>query len=105
MTVEARARLGVRIRQARVEAKLSQTQLADRIGAHFTSVSDWERGKNAPSSRHLMSVARETDKPLAFFADDDEEEAASMGLTRFQLDVLATLAVALEPYRKREATA
>lgn len=55
---------GTKIRAARLAVKAetaddrgSQTWLADAIGAHPTSVSDWERGRTQPSLRHLMSVA------------------------------------------------
>jgi transcriptional regulator with XRE-family HTH domain len=55
---------GTKIRAARLAVKQetagkkgSQTWLADAIGAHPTSVSDWERGDTQPSTRHLMSIA------------------------------------------------
>lgn len=61
--------LGSRIRQARRQAELSQSQLALRIGAHVTSVSDWERGVNEPSVRHMTSIAEATGKPLDWFVE------------------------------------
>lgn len=65
------------IRQAK-EPKLSQSQLGHRIGAHVTSISDWERGANSPSSRHIAGLARELGVPAdSFFTsggDDDDEE-------------------------------
>lgn len=64
--------LGSRIRQARRHAGLSQSELAAKIGAHPTSVSDWERGVNEPSVRHMTSIARETDKPLDWFVESRE---------------------------------
>lgn len=55
---------GTKIRAARLAVKEttagkkgSQTWLAECIGAHPTSVSDWERGDTQPSLRHLMSIA------------------------------------------------
>lgn len=38
--------------------KGSQSWLAYTIGAHVTSISDWERGANAPSPRHLSALAQ-----------------------------------------------
>lgn len=35
----------------------SQSWLAEQIGAHVTSVSDWEREVNQPSPRHLYAIA------------------------------------------------
>lgn len=87
--------MGQRIRQARRDKGWSQSQLAQRIGAHPTSVSDWERGINAPSSRHLIAIAEATDKPLSFFAadgDDDEED----DLTRVLYDAAGRIASALK---------
>lgn len=69
--------LGARIRQARKGANLSQSQLATKIGAHVTSVSDWERGRNAPSARHLLAIAQATGAQLEQLTseDGDDEEA------------------------------
>ena len=61
--------LGSRIRQARREARLSQSELGRKITAHVTSVSDWERGIHEPGIRHLTSIARETGKPLDWFVE------------------------------------
>jgi transcriptional regulator with XRE-family HTH domain len=73
--------LGVRIRQARKSANLSQSQLALKIGAHVTSVSDWERGRNAPSARHLFSIAEATGARLEqITAGDDAVEVAIASL-------------------------
>jgi len=62
-----RKSLGGKIREARLAAGLSQSELARKIRAHPTSVSDWERGRNAPSARHLLSIARVTGKRLSYF--------------------------------------
>lgn len=42
----------------------SQRWVADTIGAHFTSVSDWERGDTQPSARHLMAYAEAVGVPV-----------------------------------------
>ncbi len=61
--------LGSRIRQASRLAGFSQSQLAAKIGAHVTSVSDWERWVNEPSVRHMTSIAEVTDKSLDWFVE------------------------------------
>lgn len=67
---------GERLRALRKARRLSQTQLAGRIGAHVTSVSDWERGANAPSGRHVASLARELGVAAEhFYGDEDDEES------------------------------
>lgn len=39
---------GEKIRESRIALKLTQKQLADRIGAKHNSISDWENNKNKP---------------------------------------------------------
>ena len=39
---------GEKIRESRIALKLTQKQLADKIGAKHNSVSDWENDKNKP---------------------------------------------------------
>lgn len=39
---------GEKLRGSRISMKLTQKQLADRIGAKHNSVSDWENNKNKP---------------------------------------------------------
>ncbi len=39
---------GEKIREARITLKLTQKQLADKIGAKHNSISDWENDKNKP---------------------------------------------------------
>lgn len=68
------------LRSLRSERKWSQSQLAGRINAHVTSISDWERGANEPSGRHVASLTREFGVTVdAFYrnavAEDDEEAA------------------------------
>lgn len=61
--------LGSRIRQARRAVELSQSQLAEIVGAHVTSVSDWERGVNRPRIETLAAIAEATDKTLDWFVE------------------------------------
>lgn len=78
-----------RVRRARREAGLSQSQLAARIGAHTTSISDWERGRNEPSARHIVGIARETGKKVEFFFSDDDEEEDPDAVIRKAASTLA----------------
>lgn len=48
-----------RIRYFRRLADLSQEQLAQRLGVHKQTVSDWERGIFNPSLETALSLARE----------------------------------------------
>lgn len=70
---------GERLRELRRARGDSQTRLGQRIGAHVTSISDWERGDNAPSPRHVASLARELGVPIEhFYGDAEDEEAAQV---------------------------
>lgn len=79
--------LAARIRNARRQMpfeygrRVSQQALADRVGVHVITVSQWERGKSAPTVANLMSIAVVTGQPVEFFtgdSDDDEESDQRM---------------------------
>jgi DNA-binding XRE family transcriptional regulator len=62
--------------------KGSQSWLAFTIGAHVTSISDWERGENEPSLRHAAAICAVPEFNLSIAdlfgtedAEDDDEEA------------------------------
>lgn len=63
----------------RKAAGWSQSDLGRKIGAHVTSISDWERGDNEPSGRHVAGLAREFAVAADFFYGDatDEEDRVS----------------------------
>jgi transcriptional regulator with XRE-family HTH domain len=99
-SLHARTFRGDRLKTLRTGTvpKISQGQLAARIGAHVTSISDWERGANAPSGRHVASLAREfgVDAEHFYGPDDDDEEPHPV--PRHHQEMLSALAVALEPF-------
>lgn len=61
--------LGARIRRARERARLSQEELADRVGASSRAVGDWENDRRKPRNR--LAVLEEV---LGVSLDDDEPE-------------------------------
>lgn len=70
---------GWKLRELRKARNWSQSKLAKKIGAHVTSISDWERGDNDPSGRHVAGLAREFGVQAAhFYGGDDDAEAATM---------------------------
>lgn len=64
----------------------SQSWLAGQIGAHFTSVSDWERGVNQPSTRHLRAIADVLGVRIEDLYTDDEDEESSLPPFRMSAD-------------------
>lgn len=50
--------LGSKIRDARIKLKLTQTQLANKIGVSFNSISDWENDKHKPDIDYLIPLCK-----------------------------------------------
>lgn len=51
-------RLGRRIKAARTYLKLSQSDLAERVGATKQCIQLWEAGKTAPSALYLPALSK-----------------------------------------------
>ena len=62
--------LGGRIASARIEAGLTQQELADRIGVTRRSLQGYEAGRVAPY-RHLERLAEVLERPRAWFLPDN----------------------------------
>ena len=63
--------LGRRLRLRRVEQKMSQSELADKLGVSFQQVQKYEKGVNRVGAARLQQVATALDVPVTFFFDDD----------------------------------
>lgn len=59
--------VGQRIRARRQSLKLTQTQLADRIGVTFQQVQKYENGANRVSAARLWSISEVLEVPITFF--------------------------------------
>lgn len=59
--------LGKRIKQARTEMSLTQSDLAYRMGISTQSISAFESGRILPSQTYVAKIAQFTHKPLYFF--------------------------------------
>ena len=62
--------LGKKIKLARVERDLTQTQLAQKIKALQKSISHYETGVSVPSLESLIKIARVLKKPASYFLDE-----------------------------------
>ncbi len=61
--------LPIRIRKARLSAKLSQAELARRVGVKRSAVTQWEHPLGTtPSMHHLLRIAIETDTCIEWLA-------------------------------------
>jgi transcriptional regulator with XRE-family HTH domain len=68
--------LAVRIRTARQEARLSQAALGAHIGVSDKSVSSYEQGRSTPPVNKLKKIAEFTNRPLGYFTQEDNDDAA-----------------------------
>jgi transcriptional regulator with XRE-family HTH domain len=59
--------IGERIRAARLLAKLSQTQLGERIGVTFQQVQKYEKGVNRIGGGRMARVVEALGKPIEWF--------------------------------------
>ena len=63
--------LGWRLRLRRVEQKMSQAELGDKLGVTFQQVQKYEKGLNRVGAARLQQIATALDVPVMFFFDDD----------------------------------
>ena len=66
--------IGRRIRLRRVEIKISQSELADKLGVSFQQVQKYEKGVNRVGAARLQKIAAALDVPLTFFYDGDGKQ-------------------------------
>lgn len=70
-----RLKQGTLIRQYRTFRKLSQTDLASRVGVTKAAVSEWERGKSSPRATIQIEIARAVEAPWNVLFGLDSEVA------------------------------
>ena len=62
-------KLGKKIKLARVEAELTQGELAEKIKAKQKSISRYENGLALPSLETLEKIAKKLKKSFGYFLD------------------------------------
>lgn len=67
--------IGARIRSRRIYLKMSQTELAARIGVSFQQVQKYERGANRVSGSKLVAIAAALDVSVGWLVGEDETSA------------------------------
>jgi transcriptional regulator with XRE-family HTH domain len=65
-------KLGKKIKLARVELDLNQSELASKIGAKQKSISRYENGLSMPSIETLMKIAKVLKKKAGYFLEEQE---------------------------------
>lgn len=61
---------GERIKKIRKERKISQKELARRIGVSQSAIALWENGVNTPLYNNLVALARELDTGISDLCDE-----------------------------------
>jgi transcriptional regulator with XRE-family HTH domain len=69
--------LGKKLRDARLEAGLSQQMLAARLGITFQQIQKYEKGANRIAASRLVSIARAVERPISYFLDEAKEAAGA----------------------------
>ncbi|MFC3080211.1 helix-turn-helix domain-containing protein [Phenylobacterium terrae] len=67
--------IGARIRSRRIYLKMSQTELATRIGVSFQQVQKYERGANRVSGSKLVAIAAALETSVGWLVGEDETSA------------------------------
>jgi transcriptional regulator with XRE-family HTH domain len=99
--------VGQAIRQARLDARLSQRKLAARIDRRQAAISMLEQGQMQPDVTTLVMLAEALDKPIPFFVPppwgprvtrgdlDYDEQALLLEFRRLKTDEQRQTAIAL----------
>lgn len=70
-------KLGEHIRNLRLQHKLTQEQLADRLGVSYQSVSRWENGVTYPDIEFLPAIAKHFSVTTDYLLEQDDIEKKS----------------------------
>jgi transcriptional regulator with XRE-family HTH domain len=65
--------MGKKIRLRRVEQRLSQSDLGEKLGISFQQVQKYEKGVNRVGASRLQQIAVALDVPVTFFYDSDSK--------------------------------
>jgi transcriptional regulator with XRE-family HTH domain len=88
--------LGKRIRLRRVEQKMSQQELGDKLGVSFQQVQKYEKGVNRVGASRLNQIAAALGVPIEFFyggnSKDREVESLLFIDSAFSLRLLRSYA-------------
>ena len=64
---------GQKIAKLRHNNKITQEELANKIGVSSQAVSKWENGKNMPDIENLMLITKLFNVPYSFFIEDESD--------------------------------
>ena len=65
--------IGKKIRLRRVEQRISQSDLGEKLGISFQQVQKYEKGVNRVGAARLQQIATALDVPVTFFYDSNSK--------------------------------
>jgi transcriptional regulator with XRE-family HTH domain len=93
-------RIGGKITEIRLERKLTQPELAEKINVSVETISRMERGVTFPSLKTVEKISKTLDVPLKTFFDFDEFQSKDKSFER----ELSKLIAFLRTLREEEIT-
>ena len=81
---------GQKIAKLRHNNKITQEELANKIGVSSQAVSKWENGKNMPDIENLMLIAKLFNVPYSFFIEDESDKHLKYRSRLFDEDSMYT---------------
>lgn len=91
MDMTLNAKVGSRIKLARVRAGLTQKQLGEQLGKSGAAIAYLEQGKRRISPDVLNEIAQVTDRPLSFFYEEKEASGPASNLSEQITDLRCQL--------------
>ncbi len=70
--------LGKKIKEARIQAGLSQTEMAERLSVSRQAVTKWENDKGLPDIMNLKSISQLLDVSVDYLLDDEALEVMNL---------------------------
>jgi transcriptional regulator with XRE-family HTH domain len=83
--------VGERVRMRRLIMKMSQTELAEKVGITFQQVQKYERGTNRIGASRLHLISQALEVPVSFFFEDVEgQKSRNAGLPDYFVEFMGT---------------
>jgi transcriptional regulator with XRE-family HTH domain len=95
--------VGKRIRTRRLEQRLSQTELASKIGVTFQQVQKYEKGVNRVGAGRLERIASALSVPVGFFFDANKIEGDASVFSHLQSSGSVRIMKAFTRIKSRKA--
>jgi len=89
-----------RLRLLRTSKSLSQAELADKVGVHFTHISRYERGESRPASKALKALSHALDVSVGYLLEGDLKSGATADIQDTELLRMFEKAAHLPPEDK-----